>query len=186
MAIFEWKPCYMKRLAFLILSISFVLSSCHNEIGRQLDYAEMNIHEHPDSVLERLSKLNTSKLRTKREKARYALWMSAALDKNYIDVSSDSLIRQAVEYYSHHRNKRKEMLAWYYDGIILRNAKSFPSAIVALENAERVAKALEDVYQLRKLVYTEFSDDPADGSNTAVILSGRKPRDSVRFRVHSH
>ncbi len=174
MAIFEWKPCYMKRLAFLILSISFVLSSCHNEIGRQLDYAEMNIHEHPDSVLERLSKLNTSKLRTKREKARYALWMSAALDKNYIDVSSDSLIRQAVEYYSHHRNKRKEMLAWYYDGIILRNAKSFPSAIVALENAERVAKALEDVYQLGLIFRNKADVFNATNNNIEAIANRRK------------
>lgn len=164
----------MKRLAFLILSMSFILASCHNEVCKHLDYAEKNLNEHPDSVLERLSALNTAELRTEEEKARYALWMSAALDKNFIDVTSDSLIRQAVGFFSCHRNKKCEMLAWYYDGIILRNAQSFPSAIIALENAEKIAKDLDDDYQLGLIFRNKADVFNATNNNVEAIANRKK------------
>lgn len=79
--------------------------------------------------------------------ARYALLKSAVLDKNYIDVTSDSLSSLAVDYY-YGRNNRDEMLAWYYHALVQRNALSYTSSIVSLEEAERIAKVLDDSFQL--------------------------------------
>jgi len=88
--------------------------------------------------------IEPASLKSRRDKAYYALLMSAALDKNYIDIASDSLTRQAVDYYSTRRNKRYRMLAWYYHGLVLMNAMSYSSSIVALERAEKDAAALHD------------------------------------------
>ena len=74
--------------------------------------------------------------------------MSAAMDKNYIDVFSDSLIKKAVDYYSLHKDLRHKMLAYYYHGIVLKNGQQFPSAIIAFEKAEKEAILLKDYYQL--------------------------------------
>lgn len=79
--------------------------------------------------------------------ARYALLKSAALDKNYIDIASDSLSSLAIDYYSG-RNNRYEMLAWYYHALVQRNALSYTSAVVAFEEAERIAKTIDDPFQL--------------------------------------
>ena len=74
--------------------------------------------------------------------------MSKALDKNYIDVCSDSLILKAEQYYSRHKDSKYKMLAYYYHGIVLINAKEYSSAIIALENAEKEALSLRDYHHL--------------------------------------
>ena len=70
-----------------------------------------------------------------------------ALDKNYIDINEDSLIRTAVDYYSIHPGKYR-MLSWYYYGLVLLNAHSYPAAIIAFEDAEKDALLLEDFHSL--------------------------------------
>ena len=59
---------------------------------------------YPDSALQLLKTIDSKHLVTKEGKARYALLYSQALDKNYIDVTEDSLINIAVEYY---KDKKK-------------------------------------------------------------------------------
>ena len=70
------------------------------------------------------------------------------MDKNHIDVSSDSLIKKAVDYYSDYNDLYHKMLAWYYYGIILKNGRQYSAAIIAFEKAEKEASELNDYYQL--------------------------------------
>ena len=101
---------------FLLPCILLIALSCQSEVQRRLDCAESLLQQQPDSALYILQSIENSQLQTTRKEARYALLMSAALDKNYIDVSSDSLIHKAVEYYSRHGDTRHKMLAYYYHG----------------------------------------------------------------------
>ena len=70
------------------------------------------------------------------------------MDKNYIDVTSDTLIRKAVVFYSKHGKPKDRMLAYYYNGIVLKNAKEFPAAIVAFEKAEKNAQMIDDSFYM--------------------------------------
>ena len=134
----------MQRTFFAIL-LCILVSSCYNtDIRKILDSAESSLQLKPDSCLVILESIDKNVLNTREEKARYALLMSAALDKNYIDVSSDSLIRVAVDYYSIRKDPQHRMMAQYYQGVILNNAGDYTAAIVALEKAEKDALALED------------------------------------------
>jgi tetratricopeptide (TPR) repeat protein len=74
--------------------------------------------------------------------------MSAALDKNYIDICSDSLILRAVNYYSKYGEPKDRMLSWYYEGICLKNGRDLIPAMIALEKAEKDAIDLEDWFYL--------------------------------------
>ena len=123
-----------KTIFFLFLA---TLLSCNNSETEKLITAERFLDEKPDSSLVVLRSLDSHSLKTPEKKARYALLMSKALDKNYIDVQSDSLIIKAVDYYSQHRNARYRMMANYYHGLILYNGGHYSTAIVAFENAER-------------------------------------------------
>lgn len=138
------KACDMKLRYFLVLSFILFASACENLNRRQMELAEALLNERPDSSLAIMNGIEPASLKSRRDKAYYALLMSAALDKNYIDIASDSLTRQAVDYYSTQRNKRYRMLAWYYHGLVLMNAMSYSSSIVALERAEKDATALHD------------------------------------------
>ena len=135
----------MKRLLFSFIFLIVILSSCsYSGIRKNLDLAESLLQSKPDSCLIILESFDDNTLQKKEEKARFALLMSAALDKNYIDVTSDSLISVAVDYYSSRDDQRRRMMSNYYHGLALNNAGEYTSAIVALEKAEKDALALED------------------------------------------
>lgn len=78
---------------------------------------------HPDSALLYLRALDKSALKGEEIKAKYALLYSQALDKNYIDLTNDSIIRIAVDYYSKNGTAEEKAKSYYYLGAIYRNSK---------------------------------------------------------------
>lgn len=131
-------------LRIVVLFHLLALSACHSEIKEKMDISESFLRQRPDSALFILKSINPLSLHSRKDLARYSLLMSAALDKNFIDITSDTLISSAVEYYSRHNYPRYRMLAYYYQGIIQKNSHSFSDAIVSLERAEAIASALGD------------------------------------------
>ena len=146
MVIFGKKEVTMRTTRIFVLFSCLVLAiaSCQYEICRDLDLAESLLRQRPDSALVILRSLGSDDLRSKEEQARYALLLSVAYDKNYIDVESDSLISIALDYYTSMGSDRNRMLAWYYQGIVLKNAQEFIPAIIAFEKAEHYAHAVKD------------------------------------------
>ena len=129
--------------------------------------AESLLDSRPDSALTLLSAIRSSTLNTQKEKAYYALLMSAALDKNYIDVQSDSLINIAVDYYSKTRSVRNRMLAWYYQGIVLENAQEYIPSLLSFEKAEQEALTIKEylylglIYRNRAALYSFTNNNPS-------------------------
>ena len=115
---------------FYILGILLFAFGC-DRTGRQLDHVELLLNEMPDSAFVILRTIN---VHSPKDKARYSLLLSAALDKNYYDVESDSLIIESVNYYSQKPGKYRYM-SNYYHGIALKNMLEYQSAIVAFEKA---------------------------------------------------
>ena len=127
-----------------IILMAFASSCCNTEIRKKLDSAEAMLQLKPDSCLTIMESIAPNDLKTREETARYALLMSAAMDKNYIDVDSDSLIKVAVDYYSVRNNRRHRMMANYYQGLVLSNAGEYTAAMIAMEKAEKDALELDD------------------------------------------
>ena len=100
----------MRNLIYTFILLALAACTTHQGPRAQLDQAEALMTEHPDSALSILQEVDEAQLSTKAQQARFALLLSMALDKNYIDVASDSLIRPAVEYYEKHGSDRKKML----------------------------------------------------------------------------
>ena len=126
------------RLLFLITLLCFC--ACGTGIKNELDVIERQMAHSPDSALVQLEKISLGQLHSQGGKARYALLKSMALDKNYIDVTDDSLINVAVNYYSGSRRQPKyKMLAYYYKGIIQKNSGDYPAAIISFEKAGALA-----------------------------------------------
>lgn len=138
-----------KCLVFVISCLTcFPLISCQHNIKRQLYQAELLLDNHPDSALSILSNIETESVANKRVLAHYALLMSAALDKNYIDVENDSLISVALEYYKRHENRNNEMRSLYYYGVVKMNAQDYTAAIVSFERAGQLAIPLNNLRYL--------------------------------------
>ena len=91
----------MKRtLLFILLSV-FLFGGCtSSHVHKALNDVESYIMERPDSALAVLDTMDRNLLKRERLRAPHALLHAMALDKNYIDVTDDSLASVAVEYYS--------------------------------------------------------------------------------------
>lgn len=103
----------------------------------KLDDVFSYIESHPDSALTVLEGMNEEDLTSKRSKAKHALLYSMALDKNWIDLASDSIIAPAVSYYNNHGSTEEKLMTYYYRGRISMNAGSYEDAISYFILAER-------------------------------------------------
>lgn len=140
----------MRIRLWLIVIVSGLLSAC-SEGGWQaeaLNTVADYMQQHPDSALIQIKNINKESLRGRYNKARYALLYSQALDKNYIDVESDSLISDALQYYSHRGPQIEQAYAFYYSGRIYENRNNIDSAIVQYTHTEELLQNAEDKHLL--------------------------------------
>lgn len=73
-----------------------------------LQKAERLMQSRPDSALALLGRYTTRSFSDSADIAAYALLRTQADDKNYIDHTSDSLIKIAVRYYDRHGSKLQQ------------------------------------------------------------------------------
>ena len=77
-----------------------IVSCAPKHITGTLDMVEARIESAPDSALTFLESVKLPLLATRELKAHHALLHTIALDKNYIDLTTDSIIAPAVRYYT--------------------------------------------------------------------------------------
>ena len=147
----------MKCWHLQLVLILFVFCSCSNcrEVNTILNDVENIINEKPEYALEQLQKIKNTENLSRRLKAKYALLYSIALDKNYIDISSDSIINVALDYYKNMKLSTYRMKSYYYKGRVCFNAKLYPQANIYFNLAEQDASNLSDNLYLG-LIYGEM------------------------------
>lgn len=148
----------MKRcISIIILALLGLSCTHHSEHWQRLSSLEAIINERPDSVLSILQEIDPDCLSGDEERAKYALLLSMAYDKNYIDKTDDELISIAKEYYEDSNDVRNRFLSLYYYGRILYNRGDYTEAIVVYTSAEQELEKIGDDY-LAGLLYTQFGE----------------------------
>ena len=142
-------------LSILLLLLTFTACSEKKAVTDVLNRAEAVMNEHPDSALNLLRTLTFDDFRKESNRARYALLHSQALDKNYIDVTGDSLISVAVEYYKDKDDVRNKFLSYYYMGRVHANGERYLQATSCLMESEQLVEEVGDDY-LSGLLYSEM------------------------------
>lgn len=134
-------------LSRLLLFAVLLLVGCVSPKNRaRIDRAATMIDSMPVECLATLDSIrfrwHFGRLFYRDYRARYALLYTAAQDKNYIDVASDSLLRIAVDYYSRgHGTPLERMQTNYYLARIRYNAGDKLRAMNCMLTAEREADA---------------------------------------------
>ena len=134
----------MRRLIFFFLLGIIVSCSSERDTVRLVNQAEKIVREHPAQALQMLDTLSREDFRSRREKARYGIVKSMALTKNWIEPSSDSLIRPAVDYYGKSRQHKYRMLAWYYLGRVQSKQEELVPSLYSFKKAEDAAENTGD------------------------------------------
>lgn len=125
--------------SILILSTA-LLQACRPDENADLsllDKAERMLASYPDSSLAITENLKPESLASRKEKARLALIHSIALDKNYIDLTDDSIISYAADYYLRKGNSLDKIRSCYYTARIHENSGEYEECMKWLLKAEK-------------------------------------------------
>lgn len=142
----------------LVILLSVLLSSCQLfHITEILDTAERQLAEHPDSALTTMRSIRRFEVLKPQVRARYGVLYSAVLDKNYIDIASDSLIRFSADYYDLYGTPEQRMRAYYYLGRTQENAGQILPATLSFLDAAQYSDRVDDNY-LKGLLYSQLGD----------------------------
>lgn len=133
----------MKRPATLFVAAITLLSSCQarREVVQVWDY----IQQRPDSALTVLNAMDASAFRG-RTLAEYRLLKAMSLDKNYVDVASDSLALPALRYFRRHGPREKEMMSLYYYALTRYYSHEDADAMLLFEEVTDMAEELGNKY----------------------------------------
>lgn len=134
---------FITRIIVCVLLLA--VAGCSGNVGDSLDRAESSMVDNPALSLQILDSVkNVSK--SGEDAARFALLYSQALDKNWIDVTDDSLITVALDYFEPTNDYYNKFLAYYYCGRVYQNAGDYAKAIIAFTKSEDLTDKIEDDY----------------------------------------
>ena len=146
-----------KRIILLLIAtlyISAALTGCRHRTGvwNSMNEAERLIRIHPDSSLSILSAIDRHTLGDDEEKARYALLMSMALDKNYIDTTTFEILQPAIDYYLKKGTPDEKLRTLYYQACIYRNRGDDGNAMTSCMEALELKDVTDTLVMAQLLV----------------------------------
>lgn len=150
----------MKFTGILLTSLfTVIFLSCNSGLDGtmvMLQQAEQCMEAYPDSALQLLNGIHNPDELAKKERAEYLLLLTQARDKNYMDLSSDSSITFAVDYFKKSGDKRKYGKALYYYGRVLQSKKEAPKAMKVFLDARQILEETDE-YKILGLLLTDIS-----------------------------
>ncbi len=144
------------RLCAYFVSLFFLALSC-SSVRQNLDRADQCMMAHPDSALSILDHIDPKAIHSPGNKARYALLITMARDKNYIYETNDSTILRAYKYFNKCGSRKNRMRSAYYLGVLRQNSGYTSSAVQAFLKAEHLAISIHDTHHLG-LIYRHLSE----------------------------
>ncbi len=129
--------CIMKRIVYLIMTVLLLSCSADHETQRILSQAGELIEKgQPDSALAFLQDYEQEKADwSKKDRMHYELIKLKAENKADVVFTSDSIIRQLVDYYKSHGTANEQMLAYYLLGRVYSDMGEAPMALQAYYDA---------------------------------------------------
>ena len=125
----------MKEKVIYLLLILLLLASCagnrkYDDLMQRAD-SIMNVNDDSAKVAIRMLDGVKSQLSefTKKQRMRYELLRHKAMNKACITFTSDSVMKEVVDYYDHHGSANERMLANYVLGCVYRDMHEAPMAL---------------------------------------------------------
>ena len=181
----------MKSLFYVIIIVTCILTACHPQstIDNTLLHAESIMEDYPDSAITILDTISRYGLTQENNKALYALLLTQARHKNYIDEINDSLINMAVEYYENNNDDLHLMKAYYYQSNIQYNQQNYHKAIIGATLSNEIAKKINDNYwiaksaeQMADIFYATYNPVEAIPHRKEAILFYKKSNKELNYQ----
>lgn len=128
------------------LTLSIITPGCKGKSTTwiTLNDAENIMASSPDSAMTILRSIDIDRDGSEEEKARFALLMSMALDKSYIDTTSFDILQPAIDYYSRKGSPDDKLRTLYYQGRIYQNQGDDGAAMKCFVRATDLRDKIND------------------------------------------
>ena len=149
----------MKTLLISTISILICLTSCtrHSKHWETLLDVETYIETQADSALTILQGITSDELANKEEKAKHALLLSMAMDKNYIDRTDFEVLQPAIDYYQDHGTATDKLRTLYYEGRIYMNKGDKDPSMRAFIKGKELKDEMTDTLTFANLLVAQGS-----------------------------
>ena len=148
----------MKQYIITIILV-LCLGSCgqHSKHWETLVQVESYIEESPDSALEVLQGMDKGELSGMEEKAKHALLLSMAMDKNYIDRTDFDVLQPAIDYYKDNGTPTDKLRTYYYQGRICQNMGNDAAAMESFVKAISEGEESDDILTKARIYFNRGS-----------------------------
>lgn len=143
--------------AFVVF-FALLASGCGRaELLEDIHRAESIAEEQPSEALAILDAIDRSRLSSSRLRGHYALSYIVAQYYNEVIPKSDSLSRDAVQYFSKSQDHNRRARAFFHNGLILRVERRMPESMLSLMEAQNSVNLL-DQPRLEGLILRAIGD----------------------------
>ena len=144
----------MKQYIITII-LALCLGSCgqHSRHWETLAQIESYIEERPDSALNVLQGMDKGELSGMEEKAKHALLLSMAMDKNYIDRTDFDVLQPAIDFYEDNGSATDKLRTYFYQGRIYQNAGNDAAAMECFVNAVSEGDESDDILTMARVFF---------------------------------
>ena len=148
----------MKQYIITII-FALCLASCsqHSKHWDTLAQVESYIEENPDSALSVLQGIEVDDLSGSEEKAKHALLLLMALDKNDVAETDFEILHPAIDYYKNNGTTTEQMLTLFYQGQIHRINSQYAQALACFGEAIKIDENSKDI-QTKARIYDAQGD----------------------------
>lgn len=143
-------------IGILLAALCMFSCSRHSVHWETLRQVEACIEAQPDSALAALQRIDAQELAGKEERAKYALLLSMALDKNYVDKTDFEVLQPAIDYYQGHGTATDKLRTYYYQGRIYQNQQKHDElAMQCFVKAITEGATSDDILTKARVLFTQ-------------------------------
>ena len=141
----------------IILALCLASCSQHSKHWETLTQIETFVEENPDSALSVLQGIEVDDLSGSEEKAKHALLLLMALDKNDVAETDFEILHPAIDYYKNNGTPTEQMLTLFYQGQIHRINSQYAQALACFGEAIKIEENSKDI-QTKARIYDAQGD----------------------------
>ena len=148
-------------MGFILLLVLSLMACTGHRYPTKLVVADSLCAANPDSALRLLTQYKDSiKSASKADRMYYELLLADAMNKAYVDMTTDSILKEVTDYYDRHGSSNEQMRAHYLLGCAYRDMGEAPMALQCYQDAVDKADTLSHDcnYRLLTSVYGQMAE----------------------------
>lgn len=150
------------RISIFVLLVSLFSCMEDREAREMFERIESVMEENPEAAMAMLDSAREASTGYPRsQRMRYELLKAKAMNKAYVDFTTDSIMSEVVEYYDHHGTANEQMEAHYLLGCVYRDLHESPQALSCYLDATEKADTLSPDCDFATLmrIYGQIADE---------------------------